>query len=113
MKRWNHFLAVSLLGVALLAGGCVTPNPFHANPQLLQFVEDGKTTKQAVFLKLGQPSASFESEKVLTYRLGYDPKQGYYILDKAPIGWAGVKYNLVLIFDARDFLQQHSLVEIH
>ena len=113
MKRLSGFVATGLLSAALLGVGCVTPNRFHGDPQLLQSIEDGKTTKEAVVLKLGQPSATLESEKFLTYRLGSDPQHGYYILDKAPVGWAGVKYNLVLVFDAQGLLQRHSLVEIH
>jgi hypothetical protein len=112
MKTLNQFFATVMLAIGLLGAGCATPNPFHADPQLLQFLADGQTTKEAVLLKLGQPSATLESERFLTYRLGYEKKDGYFLIERAPVGWFGVKYNLVLVFDPQGVLRRHSLVEV-
>jgi hypothetical protein len=101
-----------VLVFGLLGAGCATTNPFHADPQLLGFLEDGRTSKEAILLKLGQPSAVLESERYLTYRLGYDNKDGYFLIERAPLGWFGVKYNLVLVFDGQGVLKRHSLVEV-
>lgn len=114
MKTMTALFAPILLA-GVVAAGCATPNanPLHADKQMLQFIQDGKTSKETVLLKLGQPSMVLEGEKFLTYRLGYDEKHGYYLLDKAPVGWMGVKYNLVLVFDSSGVVQRRSLVEIH
>ncbi len=112
MKKVYPLSVALFLGILLLLGGCVTPNQFPAKPHLLDFLQDGKTTKEETLLKLGQPSATLESEKYLTYRVGQDTKQGYFLLDRAPMGWAGVKYSLVLVFDPQGVLQKHSLVEV-
>ncbi len=115
MKTLKQYFPTMVLAVGLLGAGCTTPNstnPFHADPQLLAFIVDGQTTKEAVLLKLGQPSATLESEKYLTYRLGFDKKEGYFLIERGPLGWYGVKYNLVLVFDAQGVVSRHSLVEV-
>lgn len=112
-------ISVILLFVLVFAG-CATEQ-FDAHPDLLNFLSDGKTTKQEAVLKLGQPSGSFEAEKILTYRLGFDPKnKGYYLvergpdmgLDRAYSTWLNTKFSLVLIFDVQNVLREHSLVEV-
>lgn len=113
MMAWKRNLGVGLVAIGLLGTGCVTPNPLHPDPNLLTFLRDGQTTKEKVILTLGQPSASLESEKFLTYRLGYQPTEGYYLMERAAVGWMGVKYNLVLVFEPNGVLARHSLVEVH
>ena len=113
MNAWKPSLVLALAGVTLLGASCATPNPMHPNPNLLTFLQDGQTTKEKVLLTLGQPSATLETEKYLTYRLGYAPSEGYYLIERAAVGWMGVKYNLVLVFDAEGLLARHALVEVH
>jgi hypothetical protein len=73
----------------------------------------GKTTREEAVLKLGQPSASFERERILTYRIGDDPKQGRYIVTpQAMLPWQRVKYSLVLVFDEAGRLQKQNLVTV-
>ena len=65
-------------------------------------------------LKLGQPSASFEQDRILTYRVGEDSKQGYYLISPNPLRpWEQVHYSLVLVFDARGVLEKQSRVLVH
>ena len=99
-----------------LLAGCATTS-LHADKTLLEFLEDGKTSKQMVILKLGQPSGTFEMEKIVTYRIGRENEKGYFMLDRqggAPVpgGWTGAKFSLVLIFDEHHVLQKHSLVPV-
>jgi hypothetical protein len=103
---------LSVLWVSLAVGCVTTPIP-GASLDLLKFLQIGQTTRQQVLLKLGQPSASFEQEKILTYRLGEDPKQGYYLISpKAALPWQAVHYSLVLVFDANGLLERQSLVTV-
>ena len=98
----------------MLAGclaGCATPR-LPGDPHLLDFLHDGQTTKEAVFLKLGQPSAAFESGHILTYRLGQERKRGYFLREAGATNWLELKYSLVLVFNAQGVLQRHSLVEV-
>lgn len=103
------------LGVlAALLGGCAGPEPIHgARTDLLSFLKDGHTRREEVIMTLGQPSGSFEKERILTYRVGFDSAQGYYIVspkDMRP--WGGVRYSLVLIFEENGLLRAQKLVAV-
>ena len=100
-----------------LLASCATTSPVAeriAEKTFLEFLEDGKTSKQAVLLKFGQPSGTFQGERILTYRIGRDEK-GFFMLDRqtgapVPYGWYETKFSLVLIFDENNVLQKHSMV---
>jgi len=105
------WLLVAFL-LSLVFAGCTTPIP-GARQDLLRFLETGRTTREEVMLKLGQPSASFEQEKILTYRIGQDDKQGFYIVTaKALQPWQAVRFSLVLVFNSDGVLQKQSLVRV-
>lgn len=79
----------------------------------MDFLEIGATTRQQTILKLGQPSASFEQDTILTYRLGHEPEQGYYVVSpKAMLPWQSVRYSLVLVFDENGVLRKQNLVDV-
>ena len=61
-------------------------------------------------LKLGEPSGQYEDARILAYRLGTD-EGGYVVVGRAS-DWGGVRYNLMLVFDADGVLRRHSLVEV-
>ncbi len=93
--------------------GCTTAPIPGARPDLLAFLVPGQTTRENVILTLGQPSAAFEQEHILTYRLGEDPQQGLYVISpKTLLPWQQVKYSLVLVFDAGGRLQQQNRVPV-
>ena len=94
--------------VLVLLGACAS-TPF-GQPDLLTFIEDGQTTREQVFLTLGEPSATYEDGRILTFRLARDDG-GYFLVEKAP-GFRSVKYSLVLAFDDAGLLRRHSLVAI-
>jgi hypothetical protein len=107
--------APGLLLVTMLAGllaGCATTAPLPADPHLLDFLQDGQSTKQTVVLKLGQPSAALESGRILTYRVGQEKDRGYFLREASGTNWFGAKFSLVLVFDPADVLERHSLVEV-
>lgn len=102
-----------ILALILGAAACATTTIPGASPRLLDFLNVGGTTRQETVLKLGQPSASFEGESILTYRIGDEPKQGYYIISpKAMLPWQRVRFSLVLVFDQNGILQKKSLVDV-
>jgi hypothetical protein len=107
------------LMLALALAGCATPAPLKGRADLLEFLAAGKTTREEVVLKLGQPSGKFERENIITYRLGFEAKnRGYYLVEREaqPDGWPTwrcAKYSLVLVFDETGVLRKHSLVEVN
>ena len=86
---------------------------------MLNFLSDGKTTREEVIITLGQPSGRFEAEKILTYRLGYEPQnKGYTVVEREATGsgwptWTAAKFSLVLVFDDAGNLRKHSLVKVN
>jgi len=109
-----------LLALALTLAGCTTtPPPLKGSPDLLRFLADGKTTQPEAIIALGQPSGRFESEKILTYRLGFEPRNGgYYIVERETTAngwptWTAAKFSLVLVFDDHDVLRHHALVKVN
>ena len=107
-----HLLVLVLVLMGWLMIGCTTTIP-GASPNLLAFLHPGETTRQEVVLKLGQPSGTFEQDRILTYRLGEDGQQGYFIVTpKSLMPWSQVRHSLVLVFDARGVLEKQSLVPV-
>jgi len=108
-------LGLTLTTLLLLAlAGCATPPVVPgASPDLLKFLQDGASTREQIMLTLGQPSATYEQEKILTYRVGENKAQGYYLVTPSQLRqWEDVRYSLVLVFDAGGTLQRHSLVAV-
>ena len=97
------------LSVSVFAA-CATTSSSPPDPNLLAFLDHGRVLRADVTRLLGTPSAVFEADHVLTYRLS-ESKAGYSLAPQSD-GWAGVKYDLVLVFDADGELQQHALVAI-
>jgi outer membrane protein assembly factor BamE (lipoprotein component of BamABCDE complex) len=100
---------IALLGLS----GCTT-SPIHgADPQLLDFLKDGATTRDEVVLALGQPSATLQQEHIVTYRIGEDSdKRRFVVTPQVANPWARVNYSLVLVFDDAGTLQKHNLVPV-
>ena len=119
LLRIDKIAAFAAYSLLFLLAGCATTSPPAekiAEKAFLEFLEDGKASKQAVILKLGQPSGTFEGEKIVTYRIGKDD-QGYFVVDRqrtalALTNWTGTRFSLVLIFDEHNILQKHSLVPV-
>lgn len=105
-----------MAAVLLMFSGCVTPP--HARKDLLQFFAIGKTTREEVLLRLGQPSASFEQDRIFTYRVGQYGEEGYYIISPKVVlpaqgaSWQDVRFSLVIVFDEKGRLQKHQLVQV-
>ena len=116
---YRMFSLLVLVGFVALVGCATTPPPLKGRPDLLAFLSDGQTTKTDAISALGQPSGSFESQRILTYRLGLEPRNnGYYLVEReAGISgwptWRGAKFSLVLVFDDSGVLRKHSLVKVN
>ena len=109
--------------LAYLIIGCAHNNPtivsHDSQPAGIEFLEDGRTKKEDVLIKLGIPSAQFEGELILTYRMMLDEKEGLLVVtreldrkDPRLAQWRDAEYNLVLVFDEQHILQKHSLIKV-
>ena len=115
-------LRVALAGTALLLASCIQggrtgPADAGTRARLLKDpLQDGTTTREDVVLRLGVPSARFENDRLLCYRLLETPDgmvvAGREAENREP--WVNPHhypvYNLVLVFDARSVLVRHSLL---
>ena len=61
--------------ITALFAGCAYERPIPPDESIIEFLEDGVTTKKEAILELGFPSGKFEEERILTYRLSNDPAQ--------------------------------------
>ena len=109
-----------VLSLALAMGlGCLDPavvqerlRTFEAG--VLEGIQDGRTTRQEVLLRLGGPSAVFEEGRILTYDFVMEPSGEWQRVGTIAAG--GWSYDwprtasLVLVFGPEDRLVRHNLV---
>ena len=103
-------IVIAVVLVNLLLLGCMAVKNINS-ATLLEFIDEGQTSRTDVILKLGEPSASLESGRILTYRIGGDAQEGYFIRETKS-SWSNTNYSLVFVFDAQGILQSHSLVRV-
>lgn len=109
-RRVNVLVGVVL--VFLVFFGCTTMDQ-GARLDLLNFLQIGRTTRAEVLVKLGEPSSRFLQENILTYRVGGDAKDGYFVVWKnETVPWAMARYSLVLEFGTNNVLAQTNLVQV-
>ena len=115
MKRQVPYAVLA----AILLAGCGAPPPPLGRSDLFDFLVDGQTRKRQVVDHLGQPSGTFESGRVLTYRVGYEPaNHGYHMVGRESGAsgwptWVNAKYSLVVVFDDTGRLRKHTLLEVN
>jgi hypothetical protein len=106
----RHRSRISVLAVLLCGGlaACAAP---VGKAGLLDFLADGTTPKEEAFLRLGEPSATFEREQILTYRLAKD-EAGYILGAPGSYRYVGSAFSLVLVFGENGVLRRHALVAV-
>jgi len=85
----------------------------------LSFIEDGKTTKDEILLKLGKPSGEFEGGRIFTYTMSFSEEDGFrvnyereFIYPYQKYSVSKAKYNLVLVFKENNILSKHNLLKV-
>ena len=99
----NWLIAASML---VLSGCSTTP---VGRGDLLDFIQDGVTTRADIVLRLGEPSATYENSRIMTYRLSRD--EGGWFLQVSDKRWHGNVANLVVVIDDHSVVIRHSLVQ--
>jgi hypothetical protein len=86
----------------------------ESEPAVLNFLQDGATTRNAVRERLGEPSGRFEDNRILTYRLNtrYEVVPGTLYPGSTSTEWRKERYSLVLIFGDDGVLERHRLIRI-
>ncbi len=98
-----HYSLAALM--ALLAGCASVPHKVD-----LDFLEQPSVTRDQVESQWGPPSATFEDDLVLSYRLS-QKKTGYVLAQQCQYcKWKGVSNDLILAFDDTGILKQHRLI---
>lgn len=105
-----------------LCVGCAHVSPVVTEKLIqekLGFLEDGMTRQDEVLLRFGIPSAWFQGEKILTYRMMFDDDDGLVVVtreldanDPRIAEWNRAEYSLVLAFNDDYVLQKHNLVKV-
>jgi hypothetical protein len=113
-----------VVSLALVLSACGVPAYHPAagrdlEARWLHYLENGKTSREEVLRRLGVPSAQFENQRILTYRLGLDKDSGFRVMsreldrdDARFLRWDDAEYSLVLVFDAEHVLRRHRLVPV-
>ena len=121
--------ATALFLLAALSAGCAHPyTTAEVNRTWLKFVQDNSTTRQQVVAAFGEPTASFEKGRIVTYRLigPLAPQTDdvfFTPLEKIPptvahspepldeVSWsARLEWSLVLVYDGQQVVRRHSVI---
>jgi hypothetical protein len=102
----RHFL----VAWPAIVAACATPAPI-GRADLLEFLKEGRTSRDEIYLMLGPPAREFERGRIVSWHLARD-ELGYALIDSSARGWHGVRYELIVVFDADNVVQRHSTVEI-
>jgi hypothetical protein len=126
MRTGDLNIGLFLLSALLLAGCATVVVPLE--PQLvsarLPFIRDGKTSKEEVLSRLGEPDSRYEGERILTYVMCEDIslEGGLRLSQTRPTDKKGEALpgavrcspahtnNLILVFGPDDLVERHSVV---
>lgn len=112
MNCLPYLLAALLAAVPQAACTSVPVAPVEPAQVALHFgfLRTGATTREEVLERLGQPSAEFDRDRMLTYRF-YKNRLGKLVPPAQASDSPGAsEYTLVLSFDDRGLLSRHALV---
>ncbi|MEO6308249.1 MAG: hypothetical protein ABIO96_06950 [Nitrospiraceae bacterium] len=122
MRIGDLKIGLFLVSVLLLAGCATVVVPL--DPQLvterLPFIRDGKTSKEEVLSRLGEPYSRYEGEQILTYVMCEDLSLdgGRRLSHTRTTDTKGEAVrcspertnNLILVFGPDDLVERHSVV---
>ena len=113
MRIGNLNIGLFFVSALLLASCATIVVPLE--PQLvserLPFIRDGKTSKQEVLSRLGEPDSRYEGEQILTYVMCEDISLGggVRLSHTVPCSLYHTN-NLILVFGPDDLIVRHSMV---
>ena len=115
---------VVIIVLAVLIAGCAAHELQSVQPDLqrggrVASLRDGTTHRSEVVAEWGDPSAWFEQNRIMSYRLD----RAYAVVraregtgdappEPCPACWFDVRYHLVLVFDSDGVLERHRLLRV-
>jgi hypothetical protein len=108
-------LAIFLLALLSACAKNLKPDQVMQGP--LNYLQEGKTTREEALLHLGTPTADFEKGRILTYRIGQDGEGGIFVRPRqaglgVPQNALIAEFSLVLVFDDKGLLKKQKLVSV-
>ena len=115
MTRRLLLLPVLLLGLLSACAKNLKPDEVMQGP--LNYLLEGKTTREEALLHLGTPTADFEKCRIMTYRIAQDGEGGIFVRPRqagldVPQNALVAEYSLVLVFDDKGLLKKQKLVSV-
>ena len=104
--------SIAFAGIALISGCSYNaPLDSEAVGRGFPFLRPGQTQRAEIKTRMGNPLASYESERILIYSVIESSSPGPFELGYAR-GYAIPLYHLVLVFGPDGALERHSLVRV-
>jgi hypothetical protein len=88
----------------------------------LPFIKDSVATREEIMLHLGLPQGDYENGRIIIYRLAFNKEKKLLIVEREfeyyyktfpQNTWLLARYSLVLVFNEKNILVKHSLIEIN
>ncbi len=108
--RGKKTLAVTLIVslLVLLAAGCSFKSISHGteiNEDQVAKIHDGKTTKEEIFIEVGNPTKTMDNEKVFFYTWTRGSKSSVLMFG----GGSAYTHSLVIVFDDKGVVKSHKI----
>jgi hypothetical protein len=110
---WLKIGTVFVSTPLLFACSTVTPVEPQLVRERLPFIQDGKTSKEEILNRLGEPANRYEDGRILTYKMCKDIElQGRLHVCGTRGGREGIFSGgtLILVFGADNLVERHSMV---
>ncbi len=104
----RRLLVLFFLPFLLIACAQFYVNDIELQQKCLAFLEDGKTDREEIVLRLGRPESQFENGRIWIYAMLLNEKGKLEVRKELYFHW---QYNLVLVFDG-DVLKRYSLLRV-
>jgi hypothetical protein len=109
-------LKVYVIVTALLVAGCAASTVAPADPlvvsEVLPYIRDGKTSRNEVLRRLGDPDYRHEGGRIVAYKMWMCAGEEQVPFSSKTRCRDHGTYNLVLVFGPRNLVEQHSLVRV-
>ncbi len=104
----RRLLVLFFLPFLLIACAQFYVNDIELQQKWLAFLEDGKTDREEIVLRLGRPESQFENGRIWIYAMLLNEEGKLEVRKERYFHW---QYNLVLVFDG-DVLKRYSLLRV-
>jgi hypothetical protein len=102
-----------LLAFTLMACSYIAPLDPETAKSRMPFLVEGKTSKEEVLTRLGDPANQYEDGRIVTYVMSEDLNSRFHVGQTGPTrSLKSAVYNLVLVFGESAVLERFSIVRV-